>query len=154
MATLENTITGLMARPKESPIEEVPGTLTSDGNTTSTQLGSRLQHGEAQATSSHRSPADKRWAIFKEPTYTTPPFSTMEAQNMIEQELRQGKKLSKQKREAFHAALRSLSDSLTTSYHDQNTLDFDRYDLHLDAQKKDLAKYPEIETIKWMLTRK
>jgi len=143
MMTLENTITGLMARPRETSMDE-----TSETTPTETQAGN-IQY----SSNPNALPINKKWNTFKEPTYSTPPYSTIEAQQMIEQELRQGEKLSKQKREAFHAALGSLSDSLAISQNDPTTALFDSYSAHVEAQRMEVAKYPEIETVKWMLTR-
>lgn len=148
MATLENTITGLIARPKETGTDDTPEPPTPEIQSTN-----KVGVAEPANGASRPSAVNKKLSSFKEPIYSTPPYSTVEAQQMIEQELRQGERLSKQKREAFHAALGSLSDSLATSHHDQTTVLFDSYNLHLEAQKMNVAKYPEIETIKWMLTR-
>lgn len=163
MASLENTISELMTTSKASENAGADSSVTDDeidGRSPDADgvefAGHRRLHdniNKNRTTINARS-AKKPWKPFQEPTYSTPPYSTVEAQNMIQQELVQGAKLSKQKREAFHAALASLSDSLGTSHHDQSTLLFDSYNHHLTAEKLDLPKYPEIETVKWMLTRK
>ncbi|KAH6721068.1 hypothetical protein BKA61DRAFT_150913 [Leptodontidium sp. MPI-SDFR-AT-0119] len=79
--------------------------------------------------------------------YSTPPFSTYEAQSLIRQELSSTPDSSKTKRTALHSALLSLKQKLNTTVqhlpNDVNTL-----------EELQSLPMPPIELIQWMLQSK
>lgn len=161
MANLESTITGLMRKTGAAKnVQSSSGTAVdardvNTPDTISSSVGSlqRPQIGKVQAINSDDAPTPQIWCSYKEPSYSTPPYSAVEAQHMIQQVLTQGTSLSKQKKEAFHAALGSLSSSLKTSRQDPGIPTLEGNDQHAKPEEMQPPMYPDIETVQWVLNR-
>jgi hypothetical protein len=168
MATLESTITDLMGGRTASPnnVESctpssvtqssiLPQETSSQKRKASLSFLPMVDESNDAGTSNSRPPisSNEYSSYTNEPSYSTAPFSALEAQNMIQQELSQGTNLSKQKREAFHAALGSLTKSLSTSYKKSSTSSSEPNDYYLTISSDDAVKYPDVEVIQWILSR-
>lgn len=82
-----------------------------------------------------------------EPSISTPSYSAVEAQSMIQKVLSQGSRLSKEKREAFHSALGSLSESLNSSFLDASSLSSNAESLLRTQEWIDNPAIPDVEVI-------
>lgn len=160
MATLENTITNLMGTKKdlEATPSHVLNPITPEllaPRAESETLGpsrsyrrKRTNSGASGENGTQESPSSKMWSTYTaEPSYSTPPFSAVEAQNMIQQVLSQGKKMSKQKRDAYHSALGSLSESLNTSYHDTCSIPSDSDEFLRTKELLENSTIPDVEVV-------
>lgn len=174
MAVIEKTVTSLVNSsqrqdvPEARPQDEHVGELQKNGSSSTGRIpdsdksgiGSRKRkpseafgRENAQGSISVGESPSVWSAYIKEPNYSIPSFSTTEAQNLIQQELNQGIRLSKQKREAFRSALASLSESLNTSYNELNSGDT-ASSLPDAKEVLENPSIPPLEAIQWMLQRK
>ena len=157
MASLENTITGLMGTTKSSdtPPTHILKPSTSEG--VNPRAGSEL-NGPASGTRQKRANSGPLtesgicslsiWNTYNtENSQATSQFSAVEAQTMIQKVLRQGDVLSKQKREAFHSALASLSESLHTSFLDASSMSANPHDLPHTQEWLDAPAIPSVEAM-------
>lgn len=153
MAKMESAIISLTS--SNSPVELPSGYL---GHEPGSETGnSRKRKALPRAvTNVERSPRSNQppstWNTYAVEPVSTPQFSTTAAQTLIHKELSHGIKLNKEKREAFHSALRSLSDSLNSSSNELGASNLNPPPV-LTNGTIDYSSIPSLEVVQWALKR-